>query len=97
MRLLVLLLTLCACSQDPATAALEGCRGRYGSLWRMQLRGDALPKDSKELAVLMIPEGKDPWGNDYYPEIDLAGIVVWSWGPDGKPETDDDICYPPSD
>lgn len=40
---------------------------------------------------------KDPWGNDYqyaYPPERGAGKEpdIWSWGPDGEDNTEDDIC-----
>jgi len=40
---------------------------------------------------------KDPWGNDYqyaYPPERGAGREpdIWSWGPDGEDNTEDDIC-----
>ncbi len=37
---------------------------------------------------------KDPWGNDYVLEVGDKGIVVWSWGPDGQEQTEDDVSYP---
>lgn len=41
--------------------------------------------------------GKDPWGNDYQyaypPERGSRDFPdIWSWGPDGEDNTDDDIC-----
>lgn len=40
---------------------------------------------------------KDPWGNDYqyaYPPERGSGDFpdIWSWGPDGEDNTEDDIC-----
>lgn len=35
--------------------------------------------------------GKDPWGNDYGFEPDGDGVVVYSAGPDGELDTDDDL------
>jgi hypothetical protein len=35
--------------------------------------------------------GKDPWGNDYGFEPDGDGVLVFSAGPDGEFDTDDDI------
>ncbi|HHI67975.1 MAG TPA: type II secretion system protein GspG [Planctomycetes bacterium] len=37
---------------------------------------------------------KDPWGNEYQLEEDpdrKGGYIIRSFGPDGEPETDDDI------
>ncbi len=37
---------------------------------------------------------KDPWGNEYQIEEDpdrKGGYIIRSYGPDGEPETDDDI------
>ena len=97
MKRLAWLVLIAACARDPGADALEGCMGRYGSLTRLQPRGEMLPVDSDDLGALMQPQGQDPWGHDYVAEMDQAGIVVWSWGEDGEPETDDDICWPPSD
>jgi general secretion pathway protein G len=41
--------------------------------------------------------GKDPWGNDYQyaypPERGSRDFPdIWSWGPDGEDNTEDDIC-----
>jgi len=40
---------------------------------------------------------KDPWGNEYqyaYPPERGSGDFpdIWSWGPDGEDNTEDDIC-----
>ena len=40
---------------------------------------------------------KDPWGNDYQyaypPERGTSDFPdIWSWGPDGEDNTEDDIC-----
>ncbi|HEX5138873.1 MAG TPA: hypothetical protein VFY93_18020 [Planctomycetota bacterium] len=38
--------------------------------------------------------GKDPWGNDYGFEPDGDAVVVYSAGPDGEFDTDDDLSGP---
>lgn len=38
--------------------------------------------------------GKDPWGNDYAFEPDGDGVAVFSAGPDGEFDTDDDLSTP---
>jgi len=38
--------------------------------------------------------GKDPWGNDYGFETEGDDVVVFSAGPDGELDTDDDISGP---
>jgi hypothetical protein len=39
---------------------------------------------------------KDPWGNDYQyacpAERGSGEFDIWSWGPDGEDNTEDDIC-----
>jgi len=37
--------------------------------------------------------GNDPWGNAYVYEVKDGAVHVSSWGPDGKPGTEDDISY----
>ena len=39
----------------------------------------------------------DPWGNLYVLEIKIEGLLVRSFGPDGKRGTADDITYPPQE
>jgi len=38
--------------------------------------------------------GRDPWGNAYLFVIDNESAIVFSAGPDGEPNTDDDVFRP---
>jgi len=38
--------------------------------------------------------GKDPWGNDYGFETEGDEVFVFSAGPDGEFDTDDDVAGP---
>lgn len=70
---------------------LEGAAEQY-----MALKSNGkCPKDLQELKAAgeLKRVNKDPWANDY--QIDCSGehgrVGVFSWGPDGKAGTEDDI------
>ena len=66
-----------------------------------QIENKKLPEDLSELIdpdkpylkdCTEVP--KDPWGNEYQLEEDpdrKGGFIIRSYGPDGEPETEDDI------
>jgi hypothetical protein len=69
------------------------------------LRGGALPRSLEELEAPVGPADTrdfvrlvpDPWGEPYRLVASGEEVRVFSNGPDGEPDTDDDICYEPLD
>ena len=77
------------------------CKEYYDAAYFWKTVNKKFPSTLEEMeAPLQAGEGKyqdvveDPWGNDYYLELDGKKIIVWSWGPDGQEGTEDDISYP---
>jgi len=93
----VALLALAACGAgDPREEAASHCRGHYDQLWRwITARGEA-PVTEEELREAAGLDGvTDPWGHPYAVEKTPTAYRVWSNGPDGEADTEDDIVYPP--
>ncbi len=80
--------------------ALVACKDLYDKCHYYKLRLRRFPRT---LAELEKPLGggskpftklpKDPWGHDYRAEADGRDISIYSVGPDGKPNTADDVRY----
>jgi len=99
----LLLLFVCACSK-PADEAAKSKDVADAKLFQatqdiVQLRRDChqheamkgqLPADWDELGRTK----SDPWGNAYVLLIDDGRVDIYSAGPDGKYETQDDIRAP---
>jgi len=87
---------LCACGAkgDPQETARRGCKARYDNIQRWVIRYGREPT-AEELAAAAVRTEKDPWGRAYVMESYHGQILVWSPGPDGKPDNADDISYPP--
>ena len=90
-----------ACGGDSAEEkkkkAAAGCRGRYDNIQRWISANNRSPSSDEEYEAAANNKAKDPWGNAYEIEVENGRVVVWSHGPDGQPETSDDISYPPTD
>ena len=101
-RLISLLLLVAACdpgakAQGREPASVEDARVFRARLEMRQLaaeleqhralRGD-WPADWKELRRA----GKDPWGGEYAFETEGEAALVFSAGPDGEFDTDDDLA-----
>jgi hypothetical protein len=96
-RYLVFALALLACgacrkTPDPVAAAEAECRATYDKLMRWVTGHGRFPVSDEDWE--QVEPGKDPWGNAYVIAIE-GEAQVYSWGPDGRETTDDDICYPP--
>ena len=87
--------------QDIASAKCRDLHNKV-NFWMIQKK-TGIPDDLSELEEPLskgddqpyITVEPDPWGNDYY--IRPTGrrkFQVCSPGPDGDPDTEDDICYP---
>ena len=87
---------LAACGeQDPVETAREGCKARYDNVQRWLIRHSRTPETPEEQADAMRRTEKDPWGKAYRIEQIGADIVIWSHGPDRRPDNADDISFPP--
>ncbi len=87
---------LSACARSPDEAALDGCKGVYDRYMRWTQKHQRRPEEPAELDEVNLPKRPDPWGTRYVVEVDPdTNVVVWSNGPDRKPDTADDIRYPP--
>ena len=89
-----MLLGACGNKQDPVEAAREGCKAGYDNAHRWIIRHNRTPQTPEEQADAMKRPEKDPWGNAYEMEQMGAEFFVWSAGPDGRPDTADDISFP---
>lgn len=87
---------------DTAKAQMSNI-GQAVDIYKMQ-NGSRLPDTLEELAAENPKTGKpyieripkDPWGNPYdFADLDKGDFELSSWGPDGQPDTDDDIYWPP--
>lgn len=91
-----LVLLLAGCSPPPEEAALDGCKGAYDRFMRWQSLHGRRPETPAEEAEIVLPGRLDPWGVLYVLEVSDDGhAVIWSNGPDKRPDTGDDIRYPP--
>lgn len=98
-----------ATRKSPRGALLEArmhLRGFEGSIDMYRMRHKKLPASLEELTATdglnphpflkRIP--KDPWGNAYaYRTLGRSTYEVRSHGPDGTPDTDDDLVWPERD
>ncbi|MDH3590913.1 MAG: type II secretion system protein GspG [Planctomycetota bacterium] len=79
--------------EDPTALAQRKCRARYDQLMRWITGQARVPEPHEEKVAAGLDE-PDPWGHPYV--LDFGDETrVWSWGPDGKEGTRDDICFPP--
>ena len=82
--------------------ALAQCKQYYDDAKIWKLHKKKYPSSLEEMEAPLtdgddepfIEVVDDPWGNPYYLEQEGKRIRVWSWGPDGQEQTDDDIVYP---
>lgn len=97
---LLMLLAFACARDDPATRlrkANERCKARYDIYQRWITGRGRLPETDAERAEAEGGGELDPWGHPYVFEVEGGPLVVWSNGPDGLPETGDDIRYPPAE
>jgi hypothetical protein len=64
--------------------------------WKAEHPKQKCPTKIEEVAIYFgdnpgLPLTADPWGHDLVMECDGTKFVVYSVGPDGKPDTADDI------
>jgi hypothetical protein len=64
--------------------------------WKADHPKQQCPASIKEITKYFgenpgLPLETDPWGHDLVMKCDDKGFVVYSLGPDGKPDTDDDV------
>ncbi len=84
---------LAACSRSPDEAAHDGCKGVYDRYMRWTQKHQRRPETPTEIKEVTPKPG--PWGTAYFVEVAQdTSVVVWSNGPDRKPDTADDIRYP---
>jgi hypothetical protein len=96
--LILCALALVACREpdDPKDVAAAFCKAHYDILMRWITGHGRYPEGDREInEAAQATKARDPWGNAYFVEVEENQPRIWSWGPDGEHDTDDDICYPP--
>ncbi|MHC4955815.1 MAG: type II secretion system protein GspG [Planctomycetota bacterium] len=87
--------------------AYAKCQAYYDATWEWMMFTRA-PEPPESLEALEQPlrpgersfmrHAEDPWGTKYRIEREGGRLYrIWSNGPDGQPNTDDDIAYEPVD
>jgi hypothetical protein len=100
--LLLALLLLPACDAGTGTGAKEPAAVEDARIFRAQLEMKTLAAELEQYRALhgdwpadwaaLRRSGKDPWGNDYGFEPEGEQVAVFSAGPDGEFDTDDDLA-----
>jgi len=94
--LCALALAACGKPDDPKEVAAAFCKAHYDILMRWVTGHGRYPEGDREInAAAHATKARDPWGHAYFVQVERNEPRVFSWGPDGEQDTDDDIYYPP--